>query len=109
MKFGGNWEETEWECRLRIRGRDGNINEKNKYEIWTVYNNRGGNMKNLLNSVNDKLGLSEGYNTIIIGDLNARIGEEQGIAEYGMKKSNIPRRKSEDKIRRNEGKQLVNW
>ncbi|XP_043477868.1 uncharacterized protein LOC122508520 [Leptopilina heterotoma] len=108
-KLKMEWSVTEWEFGLQIViKKDNKIN----YIIITGYNNKASNIKKFLKVLDEKLDDLEGTEAkiIVAGDLNARIGEEQGVANCGMDEVNEwPLRKSEDKEIRQEGKKLIDW
>lgn len=100
----------QWEYGLKI-----DLKKKNseiRYIILTGYNNRANNLNKFVAKLSDKMDELEGSEARIIvsGDINARIGEEQGIAHCGLEDDGkIPTRKSEDKELRPEGKLLLRW
>lgn len=104
-----SWKARDWEYGIKIELEKG---KEEKYIIITGYNNKPANMKTFLKKLDQELDEIEGspFKTILIGDLNARIGEGQRVSECGMDEFKVAQiRKSEDKEIRREGKLLLNW
>ncbi|XP_015126995.1 uncharacterized protein LOC107048360 [Diachasma alloeum] len=105
-----DWIVEEWEygMKLRIQERE----SRESYRVITIYNNVRKNLKRALGKMDELVEDSEGSEErlIIVGDLNARSGELQGVADCGWKEEiRITERKSQDKTIRGEGKKLMEW
>lgn len=99
----------EWEYGLRL---DLNMtNKKEKYVIFSGYNKKSTEVKAFLDKLDKNLDDYEGITNkvIIAGDLNAKVGEENDIAETGIEKIMQQTRKTEDKETRREGRILARW
>ncbi|XP_028982071.1 uncharacterized protein LOC114841315 [Diachasma alloeum] len=105
-----DWKVEEWKYGLRMSikakgSRDG-------YVVINTYNNDRKNLKKVLKEMDGMLEDLEGSEErlIVTGDLNARIGELQGISECGTEeRTGIKERRSQDKTTRDEGRKLVDW
>lgn len=96
-----NWKVTEWSYGLVLKKKT----EAEKVWIISVYNNVGiARVKDeLKNLVLD--GGAEGATVIVAGDLNARIGLDQGVAEWEGEP--VSERTSQDPVLNSEGKKLL--
>lgn len=103
---------VEWEYGLRISGNFIGSQGVSK-EIITVYINEGvGKVCNKLQEIVDDL-RAQKEGAIIVGDWNARIGEDQGVEEF-VKNTNSQvqrrfERNSEDKKINSEGKKFLKF
>lgn len=77
------WQKTEWEYGLQVEIKM--KNSRDKYTLITGYNNKPANTKLFLKRLDQKMDEMEDYSgrIIVAGDLNARIGIGQGVAECG--------------------------
>lgn len=100
-KGSGNFEVEEWDYGLIMKEKGSRI------KIITVYNNKKvTKLRESLDTIMEK-NLNEEGSLIIIGDWNARIGEENARIE--IKKEENWKRKSEDKTLNNEGKKMLDF
>lgn len=109
-KLKAEWKIQEWEYGLTLKIKGSEINEE--YIIISVYNNDRKNLQTCVDKLEEEIEnvAIENRRLIITGDFNARIGEEQGIAECGIGISTeIVKRKSEDKQIRSEGRKMIRW
>lgn len=98
-----NWELSEWQYELKARKQKGNKG----LTIIIVYNNVG--VKKLDRSLRDIIESCEPRqeSIYIVGDLNARTGEETGCKDDLETYDVNPLRKSQDKVVNGEGKKLL--
>ena len=97
---------------VRTTARNKENDNQTHYILITGYNTKPNNTKLFLKKMEQRMDDLERHpaRLILAGDLNAKIGSGQGVAECGWKeKINLPLRNSEDKEMRSEGKLLLNW
>ena len=85
---------------------------KEAYTIIGVYNNDRRNWCKCIDKFNSEIEKYEDRRDrlIVAGDLNARIGVEQEMAECGTQlETKILKRRSEDRVVRSEGRRLLKW
>ena len=105
-----SWNQTEWEYGLQLQIKK--KNSEDNYILITGYNNKPNNIKLFLKKLDQRMDDLEGHSArlILAGDLNAKIGTGQGVAECSWEKEmDLCLRNSEDKEIRPEGKVLLNW
>lgn len=95
------WDIKEWKYGLTLEN-----NKKEGEVIITVYNNVG--MKQLETELRKEIeeGANRNKKVVIIGDFNARIGEED--RERDEEELERKKRRSKDKVLNNEGRKLLN-
>ena len=105
--ISANWEVDEWEYGMILKRKE--KEEKKEFWIISVYNNVGFGkiVKQLSECVEE--GMTKGAGLMILGDLNARIGEEQGRVEWEEAATRWGTRKSTDKTVNREGRKLLKF
>ena len=104
------WNVKEWKHGLTLKIKKKGMREA--YTMISVYNNDRRNWCKCIDKLNSEIEKYEDKRDrlIVAGDLNARIGVEQEVAECGtLLEIKILKRRLEDRVVRNEGRRLFKW
>ena len=105
--ISANWEVDEWEYGMILKRKE----KEKKKEFWIIsaYNNVGFGkiVKHLSECVEERM--TKGAGLMILGDLNARIGEEQRRGESEEAATRWGTRKSTDKTVNRKGRKLLKF